>query len=101
MPIDVKSSNDFNFDVVNRSHRIGRSSFLGWNKQKSPQKGLNIYVNAMSVVSNLKQFESTVFDKDLKRCCSSIYRILYKFFQGVYGGNNDLASCNFVDNVWI
>ena len=27
VPIDVRSSNAFSLDVVNRSHKIGRSSF--------------------------------------------------------------------------
>lgn len=55
----------------------------------------------MSIVRDLKKLQATIFDKNLKRSRASVDRILDKFLQRMYRSNDDLASCNLVDNIWI
>jgi hypothetical protein len=63
VPMEVRSSKALSLEVVKRSHKIGRSSFLEMSAYDD-SKSVHTYIDAVSVIGNLQQLEAAVFDQD-------------------------------------
>lgn len=53
----------------------------------------------MTVVSDLKQLQTSIFDQDLNGGGSSIDRVLEHLLQSIHGGHDDFASSDLVDDI--
>lgn len=90
--------------MVNLSQRIGKSSFyvlVSNNQSSKALDGTATDIDAVAVVSDLKQFQPSILDDNVERSRTSIHCILDQFFQSMNRGDNDFAGSNFVDNILI
>lgn len=55
----------------------------------------------MSIVCNLQQFESSIFDQNLEGRRASVNGIFNEFLQGMNGGDNNLPSGNLINNILV
>ena len=58
-------------------------------------------IDAMSIVCDLQELQTSIFDNDLYECCASIHCIFNQFFQSMNRRNNDLAGGDFINNILI
>lgn len=65
VPIVVRSSKALSLDVVNRSHKIGRSSLCPNVSYCIAIIEAPTDVNSMSIVCDLEKFEPAILDQDL------------------------------------
>lgn len=58
-------------------------------------------IDAVAVVGDLKQLQSSVLNDNLERSRASIDCIFNHFLQSMNGGDYDFAGSNFIDNTLI
>jgi hypothetical protein len=99
VPIDVRSSKSFNFDVVNRSQRIGRSSRCDtYQPRPVARKERTAHVYPVTIVGDLKELQSALFYQNLDRSGPGIDGVFNKFFQCVHWRYDDFAGSDLIDN---
>lgn len=59
------------------------------------------YINAMAIVCDLEEFQSSFLDKNFEDRRTSIHGVLYKLFQSMDRRDNDLACSNLVDYILV
>lgn len=103
--MDWRSSNFCNFEVVKRSHNIGKSSF--WVSVSSPsevvegREAKGAYVNAASVVGDLEQLEAALLDQNLERGRTCVDCIFNQLLESMDRRHDDFACCDLIDHILI
>jgi hypothetical protein len=59
------------------------------------------YIDTMTIVRNLKQLQTSLFDHYFKGCRAGINGIFNEFFESMHRRNNYLASSDLVDDIGI
>lgn len=60
-----------------------------------------IYLNPTAIICDLKELQPAIFNEDFQRRRAGIHSILDEFFESVHRGDDDLAGCNLIHDVWI
>jgi len=68
------------FDVVNRSQRMGRSSFYEWSEDTRIEGYYGTYSDAAPVVLYLQQLQASILNSNLDGASSGVQCILKQFF---------------------
>ena len=58
------------------------------------------YLNAVTVVRDLEEFEASILDQNFDRGRASVNGILQELLECIHWSNNDLTGGNFVDDIF-
>ncbi len=103
--MELKSSKVLSFDVVNLSHRMGRSSLWMESAHErfhiKPVYGDPTDVDAVSIVSNLQQLQAPIFHHNLQGSRASIDSVLDQLFESMYRCDYNFTSSDLVHDILI
>lgn len=62
---------------------------------------MHIYLNPTAIICDLEKLQPAIFNEDFQRRRAGIHSILDEFFESVHRGDDNLAGCNLIHDIWI